>query len=88
MSTITAILEADADGTLHLPLPELWKRGKYKVEARIDPVEPAVASDEEQSSGLLEIMERIARRNPFRDIPDPVAWQQEMREDVTLPFRE
>ncbi len=22
MSTITAILEADADGTLHLPLPE------------------------------------------------------------------
>lgn len=31
MSTITAILEADADGTLHLPLPpELRRLGTFK----------------------------------------------------------
>ena len=33
MSTITAILEPDADGTLHRPLPEELRRGKVRVEA-------------------------------------------------------
>ena len=36
MSTITAILEPDADGTLHLPLPVELRGGKVKVEARIE----------------------------------------------------
>ena len=56
MGTVTAILEASADGTLHL-------------------------STADENSRLLEIMERIARRNPFRKITDPVTWQREMRED-------
>ncbi len=41
MSTITAILEADADGTLHLPVPAEWKSGKVKVVATLEPVAAA-----------------------------------------------
>ena len=38
MSTITAILEPDADGSLHLPLPEELRRGKIHVTATLLPV--------------------------------------------------
>ena len=88
MSTITAILEADADGTLHLPLPAELRGGKIRVEAKMEAVEKSDVSEEQRKAELLEIMERIAQRNPFKDITDPVAWQREMREDVTLPFRD
>ena len=37
MSTITAILEPDADGTLHLPLPEELRHGKIRVTATMQP---------------------------------------------------
>jgi hypothetical protein len=36
MSTITAILEPDADGTLHLPLPEAWRHQRIKVKAELE----------------------------------------------------
>ena len=39
MSTITTILEADVDGTLHLPLPAELQRGKVKVKADLEPAE-------------------------------------------------
>jgi hypothetical protein len=35
MSTIKATLEADADGTLHLPLPPELREGKLTVTATI-----------------------------------------------------
>jgi len=35
MNTITAILEADADGTLHLPLPAELRHGKIEVTATL-----------------------------------------------------
>ncbi len=35
VSTITAILEPDADGTLHLPLPVELRRGKVRVTATV-----------------------------------------------------
>jgi hypothetical protein len=38
MSTIKAVLEADADGTLHLPLPPELRRGKIDVTATLEPV--------------------------------------------------
>ena len=88
MSTITAILEADADGTLHLPLPAELRGGKIRVEVKMEAVERSDVSEEQRKRELLEIMERIRARNPFKDITDPVAWQREMREDVVLPGRE
>jgi hypothetical protein len=39
MSTITAILEPDEDGTLHLPVPEDLKCGKIRVVATLEPAE-------------------------------------------------
>ena len=42
MSTITAILETDSDGSLHLPVPAELRRGKIKVVALLT----AVSTDE------------------------------------------
>lgn len=36
----------------------------------------------------VEALERIAERGGIKSIPDPVAWQREMREDRPLPGRE
>lgn len=40
MSTITAILEPSADGTLHLPVP--WTRGRFRVRAQVEIIEASV----------------------------------------------
>ncbi|MDZ4287243.1 MAG: hypothetical protein U0984_04755 [Prosthecobacter sp.] len=88
MSTISAILTPSPDGTLHLPLPAGWRSGRVKVVAQVDLLSETQdqAMETDQPKELLEIMERIARRNPFKGIKDPVAWQREMREDVVLPW--
>lgn len=44
MSTVTAILEADTDGSLHLPVPEELRGGKVKVIASLETV-PAGEAD-------------------------------------------
>ncbi len=49
MSTITAILEADADGTLHLPLPAEWRKLSIRVKAELEPVEQAPLGEEQGS---------------------------------------
>lgn len=87
MSTITAILEPDSDGTLHLPLPLELRRGKVRVEAKLEPA-PGETSEAVRQERLASIMEQIRARNPFSVIKDPVAWQREMREDVKLPGRD
>ena len=43
MSTITAILEASSDGSLHLPLPAELKGGRIRVVAQLEAV-PAGAT--------------------------------------------
>lgn len=88
MSTINAILEADADGTLHLPLPVDLRSGKIRVEARLEPADAPAMAGEQRKKELREVLARIRSRNPFKGIGDPVAWQREMREDVSLPGRD
>lgn len=39
MSTFTAIMEPDADGTLHLPVPAAWRKQSIRVKAELEPVE-------------------------------------------------
>ena len=51
MSTITAILEPDADGTLHLPLPEELRHGKVK--AQLEPADAAPAGSIAPQPGCL-----------------------------------
>lgn len=41
MSTITAILDADPDGSLHLPLPPELRGTKVKVSATLEAAETA-----------------------------------------------
>ena len=43
MSSISAILEPDADGTLHLPVPAAWRKRSIRVTAELEPV-PAPSS--------------------------------------------
>lgn len=38
MSTITAIIEPSADGTLHLPVPAAWRNLSIRVKAELEPV--------------------------------------------------
>ena len=89
MSTITAILEPDADGTLHLPLPANAPCGKLKVTATVEAV-PAVEMAARQANwhGAMEALRRIAARGGIQGISDPVAWQREIRRDRPLPGRE
>ena len=45
MSTVTAILEPDTDGCLHLPVPEEMRGGKVKVTASLESVTADEAAD-------------------------------------------
>ncbi len=92
MSTITAILEADADGTLHLPVPTELRRGKVRVVAKLeaDLEAESLVRDSEQArrEAALAALKRLRDRGTFREITDPVAWQREIRRDRPLPGRD
>ncbi len=47
-------------------------------------------SEQKKPNGKLaaEILEKLSRSDPFKDIEDPVAWQREIRKDRPLPGRE
>ena len=89
MSTITAILERDADGTLHRPLPADAPSGKVKVTATLEPVHTGDATARQGNwERATYALRRIAVRGGIRSIPDPVACQREIRKDRPLPGRE
>lgn len=84
MSTITAILEADEDGTLHLPIPAELKGAKLEVIATITPLADVLRSTPEQ---MIAALNKLHELGTFREIADPVAWQREIRKDRPLPGR-
>jgi hypothetical protein len=93
MSTITAILEADADGTLHLPLPAELRHGKIEVTATLKAANGSSSTVPRASPEMLrrrkEAFQKLRALGGLRDvIPDPVAWQQELRQDRLLPGRD
>ena len=86
MNTITAILEAEADGTLHLPVPVELRHSKVKVTATI---EAAPGNGERPSrEAALAALRVLQQRGTFQQITDPVAWQREIRQDRPLPGRD
>lgn len=100
MSTITAILTADEDGSLHRPLPTELQHRRVKITATIEAadelpegpsryvvlaVTPEMIARREKA---FEALRRLHDRNHYRDIEDPVAWQREIRKDRPLPGRE
>ncbi len=93
MSTITVILEPDADGTVHLPLPAELRHGKVEVTATLkaaNGTSPALPrATPEMLRRRREAFQRLREMGGLRDvIPDPVAWQREMRQDRPLPGRD
>ena len=75
MSTITAILEADADGTLHLPLPAEWRKLSIRVKAELEPVEqplPGEGTEPLKGFGCLRGKIRMAADfdEPIEDFKD------------------
>ena len=85
MSTITVVLEPDADGTLHLPLPMELRRGKVKVVATLESEPVAVPS---RGGTPLEALKELRKLGAFKDITNPVAWKREQRLDRPLPGRD
>ena len=75
MSTITAILEPDADGSLHLPLPSEMRRGKIKVVASLT----AVSGDAEpMPARIVPIPPARGARPKVGEVTSaPVRWSAE-----------
>ncbi len=92
MSTITAILEADPDGTLHLPLPEELRHGKIEITATLKAANGKSSMPLGATPAMIErrmaALARVRALDPYRDIADPVAWQREVRRDRPVPGRE
>ena len=86
MSTITAILEADADGTLHLPLPVDLRKSKLRVTATIQAVRES--NERPTKEDALAALRKLRELGTFKEIADPVAWQREIRQDRPLPGRD
>jgi hypothetical protein len=92
VSTITAILEVDADGTLHLPAPPELRHGKVIVKATLKAADESFAALPRVTSEMLqsrrEAFQKLRQLNPFRNVDDPAAWQREIRQDRPLPGRD
>ena len=75
MSTITAILEPDADGSLHLPLPAEMRREKIKVVASLT----AVSGDAEpMPARIVPIPPARGVRPKVGEVTSaPVRWSEE-----------
>jgi len=91
MSTINAILEVDVDGTLHLPLPPELRKGRIEVTATLR----AANTDAESRDASERVQRRKMALQELRNlgglsdvIPDPAAWQREIRQDRSLPGRD
>jgi hypothetical protein len=84
VSTITVILEADADGSIHLPVPPEMRQGKVKVTATLI----SVSGEIDQAVNALDPLRRIVARGGIKSIPDPARWQRKIRQDRPLPGRE
>jgi hypothetical protein len=83
-------------GSLKLlsPLPEWLKPGRVHVllsvpnGASLKPKRVIPTATPEMLAKRAVAFEAVRKLNPYRDITDPVAWQQGIREDVVLPGRE
>jgi len=92
MSTITVILEPDADGTLHLPVPVDLRGGKVEVTATLKAADGPSSSVPQATPEMLrkrkEAFAKLRTLNVFGNIKDPVAWQREIRKDRPLLRRD
>jgi hypothetical protein len=83
-------LEAGADGTLHLPVPQNLRCGKVKVVATLQAEQETASQRAEAKPGTpLEALKELRKLGGLSHvIPDPVAWQREQRMERPLPGRD
>ena len=60
MNTITAILEPDPDGTVHLPVPEASRNQPIRVKAELEPVAACLTAVSRVAQGI-----RLPARQDF-----------------------
>jgi len=65
MSIIKATLEANADGTVHLPLPPELRQGKLSITATIEPAEGNGSPRHEQLKGFGVLKGKISLAPDF-----------------------
>lgn len=82
MNTFQAILDVEADGSVHVPLPVELRQGKVMVIAML------VKANESRMAGhAIDYLRKISARGGLKSISDPSRWQQESRRGRTLPGR-
>jgi hypothetical protein len=81
-----AILEADADGTLHLPLPVELRKSRLRVTATLQAVRDS--SERPTKEDALAALQKLRELGTFKEITDPVAWQREILQDRPLSGRD
>jgi hypothetical protein len=86
MNKITAIMEADADGTLHLRLPPELRHGKVEVTVTLKAVNGSLSPVLRATPGMLlrrkEAFLKLRELGGLRGvIPEPLVWQREQRKD-------
>jgi len=99
MNTIRTEVEITTDGSLKLlsPLPAWLKPGRAQIMVLVeDDSEQPVKPKKQMPPATPEML--AARKKAYAElramgglsdvIPDPVAWQREIREDVVLPGRD
>jgi hypothetical protein len=89
MSTITAILEPDADGTLHLSLPKNLWHGKVRVVATLldgEPGDDPLTSSED--AALSSALEQLRTRAGLRRRELPLAEQERRRQAALEALRQ
>lgn len=83
MSTVQAILDADADGSVHVPLPAELQNGKVMVIATLTKV-----AESASATRAVDYLRKIAARGGLESIAEPMRWEREIRRDRALPGRE
>jgi hypothetical protein len=67
MSSFTAILDPQADGTLHLPLPSDWLKYRVRVSAQLEPIKPTPIEYEHELKGFGCLRGKITMLPGFDD---------------------
>jgi hypothetical protein len=64
--------------------------GQARVRVHVTLLDPVPTDEEEVIRGRrrAEALERLAARGGVASVPDPLAWEREMREDRPLPGRD
>jgi len=92
MNTISAILDPSPDGTLHVPVPDELRGRKVAITATLRAAEEAIGplkASPEAVALRKQLLQELRDLGGLSDvIPDPAAWQREMREDRPLPGRD